>query len=97
MLAEFDKKGNRSTTIQIRVEIFFESSGNSSCVIVAQSGGFCYALQLINLHINIGFYFGGRDHSTVIHAVKSIDRKKEKDSRLRNQVNSIKQDFKFLI
>ena len=28
---------------------------------------------------NIGFYFGGRDHSTVIHAVKSIDRKKEKD------------------
>ena len=45
---------------------------------------------------NIGFYFGGRDHSTVIHAVKSIDRKKEKDSRLRNQVNSIKQDFKFL-
>ena len=46
---------------------------------------------------NIGFYFGGRDHSTVIHAVKSIDRKKEKDSRLRNQVNSIKQDFKFLI
>ena len=45
---------------------------------------------------NIGFYFGGRDHSTVIHAVKSIDRKKEKDSRLRNQVNSIKQGFKFL-
>ena len=45
---------------------------------------------------NIGFYFGGRDHSTVIHAVKSIDRKKEKDSRLRNQVNLIKQDFKFL-
>ena len=45
---------------------------------------------------NIGFYFGGRDHSTVIHAVKSIDRKKEKDSRLLNQVNSIKQEFKFL-
>ena len=45
---------------------------------------------------NIGFYFGGRDHSTVIHAVKSIDRKQEKDSRLRNQVNSIKQEFKFL-
>ena len=45
---------------------------------------------------NIGFYFGGRDHSTVIHAVKSIDKKQEKDSRLRNQVNSIKQEFKFL-
>ena len=45
---------------------------------------------------NIGFYFGGRDHSTVIHAVKSIDKKQEKDSRLRNQVSSIKQEFKFL-
>ena len=45
---------------------------------------------------NIGFYFGGRDHSTVIHAVKSIDKKQEKDSRLKNQINSIKQEFKFL-
>ena len=45
---------------------------------------------------NIGFYFGGRDHSTVIHAVKSINKKQKKDSRLRNQVNSIKQEFEFL-
>ena len=45
---------------------------------------------------NIGFYFGGRDHSTVIHAVKSIDKKQERDSRLRNQVKSIKQEFEFL-
>jgi chromosomal replication initiator protein len=45
---------------------------------------------------NIGFYFGGRDHSTVIHAVKSIDKKQEKDSRLRSQVSSITQEFEFL-
>ena len=45
---------------------------------------------------NIGLYFGGRDHSTVIHAVKSIDRKQANDSRLRNQVNSIKNEFSFL-
>ncbi len=45
---------------------------------------------------NIGFYFGGRDHSTVIHAVKSIDKKQEGDSRLRNQVKLIKQEFEFL-
>ena len=45
---------------------------------------------------NIGFYFGGRDHSTVIHAVKSIHKKQEKDNRLQNQINSIKNEFSFL-
>tara|TARA_B110000438_G_C15801784_1_gene645483 strand:+ start:346 stop:1695 length:1350 start_codon:yes stop_codon:yes gene_type:complete len=46
---------------------------------------------------NIGFHFGGRDHSTVIHAVKSIDKKQEKDSRLRDQVKSIRQDLDFTV
>ena len=46
---------------------------------------------------NIGFYFGGRDHSTVIHAVKSINKKQEKDNQLRKKVNIIKKELDFTV
>ena len=34
----------------------------------------------------IGHFFGGRDHSTVIHAIKVIEEKKEKDPELRARI-----------
>ena len=40
---------------------------------------------------NIGVYFGGRDHTTVMHAVKTISNKCENDTNLKNSVWSIKQ------
>ena len=39
----------------------------------------------------IGRKFGGRDHTTVIHAVKKIDELKENDSKLDEDVNLITQ------
>jgi chromosomal replication initiator protein len=36
-----------------------------------------------------GHFFGGKDHSTVIHAVKTIEEKKEKDVELRNRIESL--------
>lgn len=44
---------------------------------------------------NIGVYFGGRDHSTVIHAVKTIDEKILKFEKIRKQVDIIKQELDF--
>jgi len=44
---------------------------------------------------NIGVYFGGRDHSTVIHAVKTIDEKILKIEKIRKQVDIIKQELDF--
>ena len=44
---------------------------------------------------NIGVYFGGRDHTTVIHAVKTIDKKRTKDDRIENTINSLKQELSF--
>ena len=38
----------------------------------------------------IGLHFGGRDHSTVVHACKVIDEKMAEDNALRNQIKSIK-------
>ena len=44
---------------------------------------------------NIGVYFGGRDHTTVMHAVKTINDKKLKDVRLKKMVESLKQELDF--
>ena len=38
----------------------------------------------------IGLHFGGRDHSTVIHAYNSIETLIEKDSTFRETINSIR-------
>jgi chromosomal replication initiator protein len=44
---------------------------------------------------NIGVYFGGRDHTTVMHSVKTINDKKQKDVRLKKMVESLKQELDF--
>jgi chromosomal replication initiator protein len=36
-----------------------------------------------------GHFFGGKDHSTVIHAVKTIEEKKEKDPDLKARIEAL--------
>ncbi len=38
----------------------------------------------------IGLHFGGRDHSTVIHACMSIEKAKESDSNFKEMINELK-------
>jgi chromosomal replication initiator protein len=42
----------------------------------------------------IGAFFGGKDHSTVIHACKVIEEKKEKDPELRAKVELLIKQIK---
>lgn len=42
----------------------------------------------------IGYHFGGRDHSTVIHAMHSVEDMIETDSRFKNSVEDIKKKLK---
>ena len=46
---------------------------------------------------NIGVYFGGRDHTTVMHAVKTIDNKKAKNERIGKMVHTLKQELSLSI
>ena len=46
---------------------------------------------------NIGVYFGGRDHTTVMHAVKTIDQKREKIERIGKMVHTLKQEMSLTI
>ncbi|WP_339699874.1 chromosomal replication initiator protein DnaA [Algoriphagus aquimarinus] len=43
---------------------------------------------------SIGYHFGGRDHSTVIHAVQTVNDIMETDSSFRNVVLELKKKFK---
>jgi chromosomal replication initiator protein len=45
---------------------------------------------------NIGVYFGGRDHTTVLHSVKTIERKRSEDSRIGDIVKGLKQELTLL-
>jgi len=44
---------------------------------------------------NIGVYFGGRDHTTVMHAVKTINKKTELDEKLKTMISGLRQEFDF--
>ncbi|MCH8914101.1 MAG: chromosomal replication initiator protein DnaA, partial [Planctomycetes bacterium] len=37
----------------------------------------------------IGGYFGGRDHTTVMHALRAIQAKKDRDELLANQIDAL--------
>ncbi len=43
---------------------------------------------------SIGYHFGGRDHSTVIHAVQTVNDMIETDTTFRNAVTELKKKFK---
>ena len=42
---------------------------------------------------NIGLFFGGRDHTTVIHAVNTITNKIESDTRIKKMLSMAKQEL----
>lgn len=43
---------------------------------------------------SIGYHFGGRDHSTVIHAVHSVEDMMDYDSKFRSQVEALQKKLK---
>ena len=44
---------------------------------------------------NTGVYFGGRDHTTVIHAMQSIEKKKKMNERLDKTITKIQRELNF--
>lgn len=43
--------------------------------------------------VNIGTHFGGKDHTTILHACRTIDLKLAKDDRIRNIVDTVKKEI----
>ena len=45
--------------------------------------------------VSIGMHFGGRDHSTVLHACRVIEKRTKKDERISNLVGGLKSQLTF--
>ncbi len=64
-------------------------------IVVARQVAMYFSKEFTNHSLkSIGYHFGGRDHSTVIHAVQTVNDLMETDSSLRNAVNELKKKFK---
>ena len=47
--------------------------------------------------VNIGMFLGGRDHTTIMYAYKNIEKRIEKEPRIRKTVNSLKKEFSYTL
>lgn len=45
--------------------------------------------------VSIGLHFGGRDHSTVIHACNKVEKMVSEEDRMRSLVGELKKEFSF--
>jgi len=53
-----------------------------------------FAKELTDLSLkSIGYHFGGRDHSTVIHAVQTISDLMEQDEAVKEALQKIRSNF----
>ena len=64
-------------------------------IVTARQVAMYFAKEFTNHSLkSIGYHFGGRDHSTVIHAVQTVNDLMETDTAFRNSVNDLKKKFK---
>jgi chromosomal replication initiator protein len=64
-------------------------------IVIARQLAMYFAKEYTNHSLkSIGYHFGGRDHSTVIHAVQSVNDMYDTDSRFRNSVEELKKKLK---
>lgn len=64
-------------------------------IVVARQVSMYFCKEFTNHSLkSIGYHFGGRDHSTVIHAITTVNDIMETDSSFRNSVNELKKKFK---
>ena len=59
-------------------------------IVIARQVAMYFSKDFTNNSLkSIGFHFGGRDHSTVIHAVQSVNDMIDTDSVFRNNIKEI--------
>ncbi|MFA0963281.1 chromosomal replication initiator protein DnaA [Roseivirga sp. BDSF3-8] len=64
-------------------------------IVIARQVAMYFCKEYTNHSLkSIGFHFGGRDHSTVIHAVQSVNDMVTIDSKMKNAVESLKKKLR---
>lgn len=64
-------------------------------IVIARQVAMFFSKEYTNHSLkSIGYHFGGRDHSTVIHAVQSVNNMVETDARFRAQMQELQKKLK---
>ena len=64
-------------------------------VVIARQVAMYFSKEYTNHSLkSIGYHFGGRDHSTVIHAVQSVNDMYDIDARFRSSIDELKKKLK---
>jgi chromosomal replication initiator protein len=72
----------------------FGAARNGRRIAWARQVGMCLATRLTEHSLRrIGHFFGGRDHSTVSHACRAVEKRCQRDPRLRNRMRRLTLDL----
>lgn len=64
-------------------------------IVIARQVAMFFSKEYTNHSLkSIGYHFGGRDHSTVIHAVQSVNNMVETDARFKTQMQELQKKLK---
>ncbi len=64
-------------------------------IVIARQTAMYFAKEYTNHSLkSIGYHFGGRDHSTVIHAVQSVNDMIDTDSKFKSSIEELKKKLK---
>ncbi|BDC99952.1 chromosomal replication initiator protein DnaA [Persicobacter psychrovividus] len=64
-------------------------------IVIARQIAMYFSKEYTNHSLkSIGYHFGGRDHSTVIHAVQSVNDMLEKDNELKQKIKDVNKQLK---
>lgn len=101
IVADNEKEANIDTIITTVSEAYkvsimdLKSKSRLRNFVIPRQVAMCLAKEFTNLSLKaIGYHFGGRDHSTVIHALQTISNLSEVDKDLKSQVDKLRSQFK---
>lgn len=101
IVTESEKEVNIDTIIGVVTEHFqvriadLKSKSRLRSIVIPRQVAMYLAKEMTNLSLkSIGYHFGGRDHSTVIHAIQTVNDLMDTDKEMNNTVHKLSQKFK---
>lgn len=101
LVTESEKEVNIDTIISVVTEQYqvriadLKSKSRLRNIVIPRQVAMYLAKELTNLSLkSIGYHFGGRDHSTVIHAIQTVNDLMDTDKEVKQTVTKLMSKFK---